>query len=270
MKRNSFILFVLMSLLIMSCQDTDTPSANSPVDEVWLHDVANDENASDLQVLFVLSEAYASKELRLILAKESPTTPVTNDHLETLESSAFTTVSTTGDLSYKLRLNQNQVDSDGDPLAHDSKYVAYVYAPDLGAFTSTTSALEFSENQVYNGKYKGDWSDNLFSGITISCAMTGNGSNVYRGPFYISGNFTPNWGATEDNGKVEMEIVDGEILSFEYSQVAPDYMGGCPGLYVGTGTVDDNFNLTVNFTGDDCDGHHEDGVMTFFRQWKEE
>ncbi|MEM7375656.1 MAG: hypothetical protein AAF587_44095 [Bacteroidota bacterium] len=269
MKKYFIILFVLLSILPLACRDTDMPTAVSPVEDIWMHDLANDENASDLQVLFVLSEVYASKGLRVIIAKESPQTPISSEHLETLESGSYTIVNTSNDLSYKIRLNQNQLDSDGEPLAHDVSYMAYVYSAESGAFSYTAEALAFSDNHIYQGKYKGDWSDNLFSGIAISCSIEGKGNALFRGPVYISGNFTPAFGATNDNGEIKMEIADDVISSFEFNQHAPDYMGGCPGLYTGSGIVDDNFNLIINFTGDDCDGHHTDGIMNFYRVWKE-
>jgi hypothetical protein len=40
-------------------------------------------------------------------------------------------------------------------------------------------------------------------------------------------------------------------------------------LYTGTsGSITSEFDIKLDFTGNDCDGYHEDGVITFQRAWK--
>jgi hypothetical protein len=225
--------------------------------------------ASDWRVVFDFAKGNSSKEAQIVIAKDSPGTPITSSYLGSLASSSYTTVTLDSKLSYNVQLNQEQLDSDGDELIHDVAYHTHIYSPESDTFTSTTEALTFSNNQIYHAKYTGDWQDNLFPSVAISGELEAKGNNVYKGPAYISSNFTPTFGAADDNGKFDMTIVDGKIMAYKYSQHAPDYRGGCPGVYTGSGVVDENFTLRIDFIGDDCDGHHEDGVMTLKRVWKD-
>jgi hypothetical protein len=264
------LLFVFMS----ACSDDDSPSSDSSVSSiegVWVHDIANSEMASDLRVVFEFSKDGNStpKEVQIVIAKETPSTSITNSYLGSLASSSYTSVTIDNDFLQNVELDQEQLDSDGNELAHDVAYVIHVYTPESDTFTSTTEALTFSNNQIYQGKYTGDWGDNLFSSAAMSGELEAKGNNVYKGPAYISSDFSPAFGGEIDNGKFDITIVEGKITAFKYSQHAPAYNGGCPGIYTGSGIIDNDFTLKIDYIGDDCDGHHEDGVMTLKRLWKD-
>jgi hypothetical protein len=179
----------------------------------------------------------------------------------------YTIVPIGSDFEYDVQLNPSQLDTDGNPLVHGASYQAVVYSPASKAF-SESAKIVLAINAVYQGKYRGTWSDNLFSAIPISCILQGDG-DAYVGSVYISSNFEPTFGAVSNNGSTSFEMDNGQISSFVYFQHAPDYKGGCPGKYTGSGTANDAFTLSINFIGDDCDGHHTNGFMKFSRVWRE-
>lgn len=113
------------------------------------------------------------------------------------------------------------------------------------------------------GKWTGTWNDNLFSNIGISADIRKVAEGKYSGVMYIAsdrsnGPFTPCCGATDNNGRVTFDADGDNVFNFVYNQVAPDYRGGCPGTYKGDGSITGE-KLRINFTGDDCDGFHDDG-----------
>jgi len=129
--------------------------------------------------------------------------------------------------------------------------------------SSDTEMEQPIETFALEGKWTGTWSDNLFSAIGISADIRKVATGQYSGVMYIastgsSGPFTPCCGATEHNGRVSFNESDGKITNFVYQQVAPDYKGGCPGTYEGSGVIS-GAKLRINFTGNDCDGFHDNG-----------
>ena len=269
MKKHYLILLLLTAVLAAACGGKIDISRISPVTGIWVHDIGNDQAASDLRVVFDIFAENTATEFRIFLAKESPTTPVNQDYLETLASNFYTSVSVNSSFSYNTLLDQEQVDSDGDPISNDESYRTYVYAPELGTLTNTVNPLDLTDNDIYLGKYAGDWGDNLFSSFPISGTLERKRDSTYEGSAFLSIDFVPNFGAVSNNGSFKMKIVDGKVLDFEFSQHAPDYNGGCPGLFTGSGTVDADLNLKLNYIGDDCDGVHTDGLMTLNRWWKD-
>ena len=260
-------IYVLLLVLSISCAKGNNTNNISFVSEIWLHDIANTENSSDLKVVFELEPENTFSDYRIYIAKENPATIITQELLESLSEDAYTEVNV-GDNNYiDLQLKANQKDTDGDLLTHDQAYIAIIYTVDNGSFAESSESFDFTENAIFSGSYRGIWGDNLFSDIPISIEMTGNGGENYKASVYISSNFQPTYGASDNNGRIDLTIMGSEILNFKYSQVAPDYEGGCPGLYQGYGEVDNLFNLKIYFTGNDCDGYHEDGLMEFSRVW---
>jgi hypothetical protein len=76
---------------------------------------------------------------------------------------------------------------------HNTAYLIHIYSPESTAFYSTTAPLIFSKNQIYQIIYAGKWGGDLFP--SISGELEATGYNAYKGQIYISGNFTPSYGA---------------------------------------------------------------------------
>lgn len=119
---------------------------------------------------------------------------------------------------------------------------------------------------AFEGNWLGNWSDDLFSGVRVSAKVTKSGDNMYTGSLFIDldqvGPYIPCCGATNDNGRITFETRGDSVVNYQYIQEAPNYNGGCPGTYRGLGAIDIDINrLVIQFTGEDCDGFHDNGVI---------
>lgn len=139
----------------------------------------------------------------------------------------------------------------------------------ISACSGAEAVVEPEENLQFefSGNWLGTWSDNLFQGINVSVKVRESIPNNYAGDFFInnSGNaaYTPAYGDKND-GRITFETKGDSVLNFVYLQDAPTYKNGCPGTYKGAGIINRNLNrLVISFTGDDCDGFHDDGEMIF-------
>lgn len=121
---------------------------------------------------------------------------------------------------------------------------------------------------AFEGNWIGRWSDSLFPSIAASAIVRSTGQNEYFGDFFYNsmnatGPYTPCCGGTTD-GNFTFTLDGDRVLDFVYRQNAPDYMGGCPGTYEGEGELNRETNrLVINFTGTDCDGFHDNGVISW-------
>ena len=238
------------------------------IDQFWVHDAGNDHNAGDVKLLFETNSGVGVNELQIFLAKQNPSTATTEEHLSSLSSDYYTLIDVADEeVDFDTYLSESQLDTDGESLSVDQPYFIYVYSPELDRYSQISSALELTDNNIVEGRYFGTWDDNLFEGIPISLELTHTSGNQYDGPIYISLNWTASWGG-ETDGSVTFDIDQDDINLFEFDQLLPDYAeDGCPGYYSGPGTIDDEFNMDISFTGDDCDGHHI-GTLVLERFWK--
>lgn len=120
---------------------------------------------------------------------------------------------------------------------------------------------------AFEGNWLGRWSDSLFPNVVASARVRSGGNNQYSGSFYYDttggGPYKPCCGAATD-GSISFEVEGDRVINWLFIQNAPDYMGGCPGRYEGEGTLSaDRKNLIITFTGDDCDGFHDNGRIVW-------
>ncbi len=106
------------------------------------------------------------------------------------------------------------------------------------------------------GDYSGTWDSTTpsatFSGVSVSARLTANAQETtLSGPFFISSNFVSCCGSTND-GTIRIIIDGNTITSFTYT----DTISGCSGNFSGTGEINSNGALVIDFTGMDCDGDH--------------
>jgi hypothetical protein len=251
-----------------SVKKFDQVEVFSTVTSMWLHDINNNKNASDIRVLFDVNASRGIDHLSIALAKEESASGVSAESLASLAESAFTNVSTHAKKTFNVELDANQTDIAGNPLEYDQKYTVLVFSDEMGTLAQKTESILFSENALYEGHYSGRFNDNLFQDIPFSAILTMNENNEYVGPVFISSVFTSSWGGATD-GNIKLVFDGKKITIFEYHQDLPTYKGGCPGLYTGTtGSITSEFNIKLDFTGNDCDGYHEDGIITFQRAWR--
>ena len=119
----------------------------------------------------------------------------------------------------------------------------------------------------FEGNWIGRWSDSLFPTLVASAQVRKSGNTQYSGAFYYDttgeGPYKPCCGGSTD-GSITFEVIGDNVTNWLYVQNAPDYMGGCPGRYVGDGALSaDRKSLIISFTGDDCDGFHDNGRLVW-------
>ena len=122
---------------------------------------------------------------------------------------------------------------------------------------------EEEEEITIEGDYTGTWDDNIYTSFPISARITEQRPNHYGGPFFYSqnGSFVPCCQDPDDNGSIIFEVKGDSILNFVYDQDLQFYMGGCPGTYNGSGIINQQGWLLIDFSGDDCDGTHTGGKI---------
>lgn len=260
------VLFTL--LLLVSCSsDDESPenlivSKNLVVNRVY--DLDNESNAQDVYVSITINNIEGLSEVRAIIAETAGIATLTKAKIEGLSVNNYSTFNVTNRI-VTGRLNSEQTDINGKALSLNTDYQVVIYNPIDFTISIASNAFMLTNAAPLAGEYVGTWNDNLFSDILVSARISSSTSDgPYSGDFFISTNLTAAWGAATD-GDISFTLINNEIEAFRYDQNLPDYMGGCPGVYVGTGSIEDNITLVINFTGDDCDGHHEDGVISLKR-----
>ncbi len=147
-----------------------------------------------------------------------------------------------------------------------SLLVAIIFV--LGACGGDEAVAPVTEAEfAFIGNWEGVWSDDLFQSVPVSTKVRQIGTDSYLGDFYYNNNgnasYTPAFGGTTD-GRMTFETRGDSLLNFVFNQATPDYKGGCPGTYKGAGAIDRTLNrLVISFTGDDCDGFHDNGTIVF-------
>ena len=121
---------------------------------------------------------------------------------------------------------------------------------------------EEEEEFTLEGNYTGTWNDNIYTNFPISAILSNPSGSNYSGPFFYSqnGSFVPCCNDTENNGTISFTISGDSILNFRYNQNLEFFMGGCPGVYTGKGTISGT-TLNIDFSGNDCEGEHTGGKI---------
>jgi len=260
-------LLCVLFLLVSCSSDEGTPenlivTTNLVVNRVF--DIDNESNAQDIYISVTVLNTQGLSEIRAIIAERSAVSNLTKTKLEELPEVGYSSLNVSGRL-ITGRLNSEQTDIDGKPLSLGVEYQVLIYNPSDLTISAASSVFTMTNIAPLTGEYVGVWNDNLFSDIEVSARISSSSSNdLYRGDFFISTNLSPTWGGTTD-GDISFAFNSNGIENFRYNQDLPNYRGGCPGVYIGTGEIENDITITINFTGDDCDGRHEDGVIKLTR-----
>jgi len=252
---------ISLGVLLSSCNEVleiQLPPNN--IQNIFVFDIGNNLNASDLRVDFRVTDESNSEDFRIIVAKATPVNQFTISDAQGLTNDQFFSETSRSTLSYSLKLPATQLDSDGDEVVSNQEYRIYIYTPFNEALSSSSATIVLADEPVLNGDFVGTWNDNLYDNLGVSFSINAF-TNRYTGDFFASTNLAPVWGSIND-GRVSLLVAeDGTISNFTYNQDLPGFMDGCPGLYVGSGRVENDFTLIINFTGDDCEGAHLNGVL---------
>lgn len=109
------------------------------------------------------------------------------------------------------------------------------------------------------GGVLGFWNSATSTGASFSLSVSSvlqETDGVYAGPFFISNNFKPAFGSTND-GSISFRVINDSIFNFFYDDTIP----GCTGTFTGEGIINSEGNFFITFTGTDCDGFHNGTIV---------
>ncbi len=258
-------LLMILTILLLACSkedEEDLISENITITRVF--DIGNNGNASDIRIEFEVLDPNVG-DFQIIVSKESSFGALNLELIQNLGDNQYLSVGTSSETEYREYLPASLLDSDGDSITNDVNYNIVIYTVESQKLSSPFEGFSLKNESVINGEYIGLWNDNLYTDFGISAVITGSGS-TFRGDFYYTSNFTSCCGGQTD-GSISFQVVDGEILSFRYNQDLIDFMGGCPGLYNGSGEVVNDFDLLIDFEGEDCEGPHTGGKISLRKRF---
>jgi len=261
---NLAALFMIMGILISSCGSDDPKPSSLIITKVTPFDVGNNFDASDIFVRTALSEAIGSP-FKIFIAKATSSSEATFKNLSGLSSESYT-IAEASSLRFDTKLQANQLDTDGNAIEQSVDYQIFILNEEEGVLSLPSDIVSPRDVGILSGKYRGTWDDNIYTSFGITAVISGSG-NTFSGPFYYSNglpDFTSCCG-TADDGRIIVKIDGESITEFIYNQDLPTFMGGCPGLYDGTGSLKDAITLLVNFSGEDCEGPHTGGRIELER-----
>lgn len=262
----------LSLLIITGCSSEDEPEiVPDPIelDAFSAIDIGNVESSTDIQVKFHFSEGV--DDIRLYVVPASSANDLTNEQLSAVPEGSFLAVEgvTATKNQYEFQLPE-LLDMNGNTLKHDVAYaVVLMFEKEGKSFIAARKAsITLTDRSTILGRYVGVWDDNLFSNVPVSFWLKEQQGARVSGDFYISSTFQPAYGGEDNDGTITVVLSeDGtNTFSFQYRQDLPEYRGGCPGVYTGAGQFE-TLNVSISFTGEDCDGVHEDGIIQVERSY---
>ena len=120
------------------------------------------------------------------------------------------------------------------------------------------------EEATIAGNYTGSWSSvnpqSTYDGLAISARVTETSNpNIFDGEFFFTSSYVSCCNSGVNDGTLRFVVDGNNITEFIYNDILPN----CNGTFTGTGTINDNGSIRIEFTGFDCEGDHTDGVLIF-------
>ncbi|MEZ4974895.1 MAG: hypothetical protein R2820_16430, partial [Cyclobacteriaceae bacterium] len=211
-----------------------------------------------------LQEPFINSNLILIIAKDKMS--IHESDIAGLSPNQIHEVDMADQVKVKFRLKEDMLDIENNPLQTNIKYQLVVIIRAEGNLRLTRHQFEvtLTNSHYLLGDYLGKWNDNIYTDFPVTAKITNVNNNFASGRFFYSGSFGACCGGPDD-GAISFQIDDEAITNFRYDQNLPNYMGGCPGEYNGSGIVEDFSQLQISFSGTDCDGAHSGGKMILSR-----
>lgn len=133
----------------------------------------------------------------------------------------------------------------------------------LLAFVLVPAESKVQKHASIEGRYLGQWSSTPPNGkkydkIPISAIIRSKTDSEYTGEFFFTKYFAPCCDGELHNGTLEIRVVGNKIISWIYNDLIPN----CHGTFQGTGEVESNGNIRIDFEGSDCEGEHADAFLT--------
>lgn len=259
--KNIYIL--LISVLFYGCGDSDEKSSipTDLVTGIKATDIGNAGNASDISLLFSVSDITQTTEFRVVVLKEAEVAQLDAASAASLSPDNYFSIESKLKKN-EFKLEQSMKDFSGNPIVNDVPYIIKIVMVNNSdmAVADLSSSFLLQDVSILQGKYIGQWDDNINTNLGISADLTFvNG--ILSGPFYATPSFSSCCGG-EDDGSLTIKIEENTITSFFYDQVLITFMNGCNGQYTGTGRVRNTTELVIDFEGNDCEGSHTGGKIT--------
>ena len=267
MKNHRINLFLLIITFFTGCSEADEDEISSLVSKIVAFDVGNDQSGSDIRVSFDLASPELN-EFWMVVNKED--NQVSIDAIKSLPDNQVQKYTLSPNESRSIKLTTITQDTGGENVRDNTPYTLQVYTPQNNKVTIPSDPFSLSSAGIYDGEYVGTWSDNLYTNFGISAILFSSGNTV-RGNFFYSGNFTSCCGGSNDGG-ISFTVEGSEIVDVTYGQSVGGFTGvngtfydDCPGFYEGEGTIANDILLNISFEGEDCEGPHTGGQITFRR-----
>ncbi|MGE0590067.1 MAG: hypothetical protein AB7O48_15925 [Cyclobacteriaceae bacterium] len=251
---------------LVGCSEEDTFPVGA-IEEAAVFDIGNVGDASDIYVSLKTAASSSPLEIRVTLIKSSDVEFLREIELNSLDDTMFKTFTHNGgEANLGLQLNPEMRDLLGNAIEPNLDYeVRFVLISNGEArFATTMTTFILKDQSPLIGRYRGLWSDNIYTNFGISADLKPLAENSVSGSFYYSREFKPCCGGSDD-GIVTLTATEQSSIQFIYDQNLLTFMGGCPGQYTGSGEIVDFVKLEINFSGNDCEGPHTGGKIVLNR-----
>lgn len=118
--------------------------------------------------------------------------------------------------------------------------------------------VEEPEAATFEGQYSGGWWSNaangsVYDGIPASITVAaGNSETEWVGEFFYTSSHVSCCSTNPNDGSISFTMVDSVITNFEYLGNLPN----CTGNFQGEGILDNQGDIIIQLTGNDCEGEH--------------
>lgn len=249
-----------------SCKKDDPASFNpNTISQLESFDAGNAVSAGDIYILLQFNSKTVATEARLIIGLNDEISAFSADMIDGLTADRYQTIDIKSNEPIRMYLDSTLTTISGNPIGLGQVYAIKIIMVYKGVtkLADIDSHVTLSDQYPLNGSYSGTWTDNIYTDFPVSAILSFDTDRLI-GPFFYTADFVACCGGSDD-GDVELVLDGNNITSFVYNQDLPDYMGGCPGTYEGTGQVKNPVTIEIDFTGDDCDGHHSYGIIKLVR-----
>jgi len=265
-----FYMILILVISISSCKENKSSFDPNTISDLHSFDAGNNQNAGDIYILVQFNSNTKATEARLIIGLDEEMAGFTNDMSGSLTPDRYQSIPINSNEPMHFYLDAGLKTISGNTFVLGQEYtvkIIMVYQ-DYPKLAEIESYVTLSDQYALNGSYAGTWNDNLYTDFPVSAVLSFDQiANKLIGSFYYTPDFVACCGGSDD-GKVEFTINGTTIINYVYNQDLPDFQGGCPGTYSGTGTVNNPVTLEVDFSGDDCEGHHSFGKLELIRSEK--
>ncbi|MCR9250447.1 MAG: hypothetical protein NXI20_08475 [bacterium] len=264
----SLILFSSLLLSVFACEDEEVveeieaPVSIEAVEEVDVNDIANSESAADIEVWFRAPLDQSNiEEYRIFVV------PINNEFnvelaLEVSEGS-YESVTATALRNKLVVLSNDLLDTDGEEIVNNVFYHLYILSVGKESISSALSegeSFQITNRSLISGTWTGTGTSSLFpAAYSVTFALTEN-DGILSGIFYLNSTTQAGWGGSND-GTFYAELDGSTLTNVEVVQDLDDI--DCPGVFSGTGSINISVGgMSINWTGTDCSGFHDNGVFT--------